>query len=221
MSRLPLEIKDKALNYRKRGYSLREIVKILGIAQSTASLWAREVRLSNKAKKRLLSKIRKGQYIAAENKKARTVAFNLELLNKAKEQISKSELNKNIGQLICAMIYWCEGNKDSSSGIGFTNSDPNLTRNFLDLLEGFFSINRKKIVARLHLHEYHNSEKQMKFWAKKISISQKQFRKPYTKPNTGKRIRNNYPGCISVRYYDSILARKLLYLAQAFMVKGA
>ena len=216
MSRLPLEIKERALNYRKKGYSLREIIKILGIAQSTASLWSREVRLSNKAKKRLLSKIKKGQYIAAENKKARTASLNFELLNRAKEQISKIKFNKDIGQLICAVIYWCEGCKDDGQ-VQLTNSDPHLSKLFIDFLETYFNTSRDKFKITLHIHEYHNYQNQLDFWSRNLDIPKSQFYKPYIKPHTGRRIRENYPGCVSIRCYDTMLARRLLAIAKAYL----
>lgn len=216
MSRLPIEIKEQAINLRKRGYSLREIVRILNIGQGTASVWLRDIILSDKAKTRLLSRIKKGQYVAAENKKAKTAAINSELFNAAKNQITRIKLDKNVGQLMCSMIYWCEGCKDDNQ-VQFTNSDPKLAKLFMDLLEKYFGVSRKKFRVSLHIHEYHNYSKQLKFWLEKLNISKEQFHKPYLKPNTGKRIRDNYPGCASIRYYDTMLARKLLTLAKAYL----
>lgn len=114
------------------------------------------------------------------------------------------------------MIYWCEGVKDDGY-VAFTNSDPQLTRLFIDLLCKTFEADRSKFSAIIHLHEYHNPEKQKKFWANALNFFPTQFKKHYLKPNTAKRYRENYPGCISVRYYDTILARKLLFFAEAYM----
>lgn len=77
---MKLKEKERAVTLRARGYSLKEISKILIISKSTASLWLRNITLSKKAKKRLLSQILKGQYISAENKKLATK----ELKNKIK-----------------------------------------------------------------------------------------------------------------------------------------
>ena len=46
MSRLPIEIKEKAFGLRKKGYSIKEIAKKLNIAQSTSSLWVRDIELN-------------------------------------------------------------------------------------------------------------------------------------------------------------------------------
>jgi orotate phosphoribosyltransferase-like protein len=53
MSKLPLEIKRKAIALRKRGYSVKEIAEKLHIAKSTSSLWVREIKLNKKAQQRL------------------------------------------------------------------------------------------------------------------------------------------------------------------------
>jgi orotate phosphoribosyltransferase-like protein len=51
--RLPQETKEKAIKLRKNGYSLKEISEKLNIAKSTASVWLRNIKLTQKAKKRL------------------------------------------------------------------------------------------------------------------------------------------------------------------------
>ncbi len=212
--------KQKAIILREQGYSLSEISALLGVAKSSASLWVRKVPLSVMAKKRLLSVIKKAQYVSGEKKKSATKVFNDSILQDTQRWIGGVKVSTDAEKLICAMIYWCEGAKDYRNGVAFTNSDPNLTRLFLDLLEKEFKINRNKIVVRLHLHEYHNPSVQTSFWMKALNVSRSQFRKHYLKPHTGKRTRDNYPGCISLRYYDSILARKLMAIAKVYTEMG-
>ncbi|MBI2626870.1 MAG: hypothetical protein HYW77_01370 [Parcubacteria group bacterium] len=219
MSRLPILVKERAQKLRRKGYSIREITKKLNIGQGTASVWLRNIRLSPSAQKRLLSRIKKGQFVSAQNKKARTVALNESLFLDALKDFRNLKLSRDIRRLICAMLYWCEGAKDYSY-ISFTNSDPKLVRRFIDLLVNDFGVTRRKIWARLHLHKYHNSRKQLKFWSRALDLDLGQFRQPFIKPNTGKRIRENYPGCVNISYYDSILARKILYLSRAYLGYG-
>jgi len=129
------------------------------------------------------------------------------------ENIQLSEAAK---RLMCAMLYWCEGAKDYHGGVHFTNSDPYLVRLFMQLLIEGYGVERNKFVALLHVHEYHDVKTQQAWWANILGLKKTQFNKPYLKSHTGKRNRKNYPGCISLRYYDSILSRKLMYLAQAY-----
>ncbi len=214
---MKIEEKRKAIVLRKTGYSLKEISKKLKVSKSVVSVWSRNIELSDSAKRRLLTVIKKGQYVAAEKKKAQTRVKNL-LLQEDIKKILQKTLHRDFLKIICALIYWCEGSKDHGA-LMFTNSDANLTRMFIDLLERCFYIRRNKIVVLLHLHDYHNIKKQREFWAKKLDIGLKQFNKPYIKPSMHRRIREHYQGCASVRYYDTIIAKKLLFLAEAFIEK--
>lgn len=207
--------KLKAISLRKKGYSIKEISRSLSVAKSSVSLWVRNVKLNETAKQRLLSRIKLGQYNSGEKKKALKDLVNIRLKEAILSEYRNVKLSKATQKLLCAFIYWCEGAKDDG-GIAFTNSDPYLTNFFLKLLIEAYGAEKKKFVARLHMHKYHNIKKQEKFWQDILGLKPSQFRKAYLKPNTSKRYRENYPGCISLRYYDSILARKLMFLAQAF-----
>lgn len=217
---MKFEQRQRALILRRDGYSLNEISKLLKVSKSSVSVWVRNVPLSLNAKKRLLTIIKNAQYVSAEKKKLATLNFNNSIIKNAGELIDSFNISKDAEKLLCAMIFWCEGNKDYQGGVAFTNSDPALVRLFIDLFVKSFNIQRERLVARLHLHEYHDPNKQINFWAKTLKLSKSQFRKTYLKPHTGLRTRENYPGCISIRYYDSILARKLMALAQAYTQKG-
>lgn len=211
-----IELKSKVLELRSRGYSIKELAKQFNISKSTVSVWTRDIKLSNSARARLLSRIKFGQYISGQIKKERTDKLKRSLTHQAVKDVASLKHNDLTAKVLCAIIYWCEGNKQDNS-VRFTNSDPYLVRCFMDLLVKHFQVSRKKFKARIHLHGYHDSAVQTKFWSQKLNISTGQFDKPYLKPNTRKRIRENYPGCINICYYDTIVARKLLYLAKAFL----
>ena len=217
--RRKIEEKLKSVELRKKGYSVNEIVEQIGVAKSSVSLWVRNVPLDDKARNRLLTKIKFGQLISAENKRRRTKQILDDHFGAAIKALKHKKLDKLTIQLVCSLIYHCEGNKDIHYGAGFTNSDPDLIRTFLYLLRFGFDIDEKKLRVCVHLHEYHNLKKQIDFWSKITNIPKKQFIKPYLKPNTGKRIKENYQGCISIRYHDVDISRRLLMIAKAFLTK--
>lgn len=207
--RYPIGLKEKAINLRKRGYSLKEISNLLGIAKSTSSLWARGIILSNPAKGRLKRRGILGQYKSAliKTKKRREYLKNLRLnIRLGLRRIRKT---KEIYRLLSAILFWCEGNKNDVSFVRFTNSDPEMVGCFLNLLRKAFDINESKFRALIHLHSYHNEEKQIDFWSKITRIPKKQFYKSYQKKNTGKRIKADYPGCVAISYYDAKVAKDL------------
>ena len=78
------------------------------------------------------------------------------------------------------------------------------------------ALDEKKLRICLHLHEYHSEVRQKQFWSQVTAIPLNQFFKVYKKPHTGKRKKENYPGCVSVRYYDVDVAFALNALWRLF-----
>jgi len=71
----------------------------------------------------------------------------------------------------------------------------------------------------MHLHSYHNENIQKDFWSNLTKIPKTQFNKTFLKPHTGKRIRDNYPGCVAIIYHDRALARLLKEIYRLFAKK--
>lgn len=208
--RLPVDIKEKAITLRKKGYSLSEIANKLNISKSTSSLWLSNVSLPRLAIKRLTEKKILGQYktiLLRQEKRKRLIAL---FEQKAMKSLKTITLSKNISKLLCALVYYCEGVKGSDKYVTFINSDPSLVRVFLFLFRKSFVLNESKFRLLMHLHAYHSEKTQKLFWSKVTNISIDQFMHSYRKPNTQKRIRENYQGCVSIRYYDAIIAKELL-----------
>jgi|SRR3989338_4258774 len=210
---------EKAITLRKRGYSLSEIHRELGVAKSSVSLWVRDVSLSPSVKSKLLDKFTSGQLKSQEVLREK----HLNKLARIQSEVAKdftdfdySRVNKLV---ICSLLYWCEGNKGKSGGVSFTNSDPNLVKTFLTLLRQVFPLDERKFRVCMHLHPHHNEQKQKKFWANITNISPEQFNKSFLKQNSGKYKKEGYQGCIRVRYHDSELMYKLFMASALFMKK--
>ncbi len=212
--------RHKAKELRRHGFSLKEIAERLSVAKSSVSMWVRDITLSEKAERRLLTKITVGQLTAARNKKAKTKAVEESYLQSASEELKDVRIDQQCAKLLCAIMYWCEGVKSPMGGVCFINSDPDVIKKFLTLLRASFAIDEKKFRPCVHLHSYHSSEKQLDFWSKITDINKSQFIKPYRKLNSGKRVRENYQGCIAIKYYSNDLARRLLAIGKAFFEKG-
>lgn len=210
--RHPVELKEKVINLRKKGFSLKEISEKLSIAKSTASIWLRNINLDKKAQKRLEKRRILGQYKTQLLRREKRKRILKEYSTQSAKQISKIKFDKNFYKLLCAMLYWGEGAKTIDTQVKFTNSDPVMIATFLELLRKSFVLDKKKFRVLIHLHEYHDKEKQKKFWSKITKIPISQFHKSYRKPHTKKRIRDNYPGCIAISYYDHSIAKELISL---------
>ena len=94
-----------------------------------------------------------------------------------------------------------------------------MIRLFLKLFRKSFVLDENKFRVCLHLHKYHFSKKQIEYWSNLTNISKKQFTKPYQKNNTGKRVRKNYQGCVSVRYHDVNILRQIQAIINTFIIK--
>ncbi len=207
--------KNKAIFLRKKGYSLNEISNKLGVSKSTASIWVKKINLDKNAKLRLEKRRKNGYSKSIKSNKIKKDKILNFVKQNAKLTIKNLKGFKQINKLLCAILYWCEGEKHCNS-IRFTNSDPLLISTFLYLLRKSYELDEKKFRICLHLHDYHNETRQKNFWSKLTNIPLSQFIKVYKKTHAGKRIKKNYPGCASIRYHDYKIAKELNLIYQLF-----
>ncbi len=135
------------------------------------------------------------------------------LAERAEAIVSGFGINTNHHRILCAIMYWCEGEKSTGSGVRFMNSDPIMIKLFISSLRKGFDIDETKFRALVQLHQYHNETQQIEFWSEITCIPTHQFHRSYIKSNTGTNSREGYPGCLSLRYGDSSLAKllKMIY----------
>jgi len=219
MSRLPIKVKRKAFRLRTNGYSIKEIADKLHIVKSTVSLWVRDIQLDEKAQKRLNERRLLPYYKAAirwkekrEKEKEDTKLAAMKIVKGIKENINQKKI-------YCSLLYWCEGAKSYNDSIRFVNSDPVLIKTFLTLFLEGFQIKESKFRVLMHLHSYHNENVQKDFWSNLTKIPKTQFNKTFLKPNTKKRIRDDYPGCVAISYHNRKMARLLRAIYQSFSEK--
>lgn len=212
------DLKTRAIRLRKSGYLYAEIARELGVAKSTAYSWTYDQVLSPQESKRLIEKLRSNKserikYLAIL-KRAKREERDRQIQQTAAQIVGSTNLTSNHRRLLCSLLFWCEGAKSVAAGITFINSDPIMIRKFLELFRSSFKLDENKFRALVHLHEYHDVDKQQRFWAEITGIPLSQFHRPYLKPNTGKNTREGYPGCISIRYFDSALGKllKMIYI---------
>lgn len=210
-----IQIRSQAINLRKRGLSLKEVAEKLKISKSTASEWLSSLELSASAQKRLAGKQILGRYKVIVIKRKLKAEQKKILDKKAYELLNRTSFSRELNKLCCALLWWCEGNKDDSM-VRFTSSDTTLIKNFLFLLRSGWRIEESKFRALVHLHSYHNEVAQKKFWSNVTNIPLSQFNRSYQKLNTGKRLHKDYPGCIAISYYDARIAKELYALYNAF-----
>lgn len=219
MPRYPVELKEKAKSLRDKGYSIKEIAKELKISQNTSSLWVRDIKLNKRAQKRLKERCLLAYYKSA-------IRWN-EKIEKEKREIQSDVVKTVKGlrrdikhiRIYCSLLYWCEGGKGYYESVRFVNSDPILIKTFLTLFRKGFKPTESKFRVLMYLHSYHNEIIQKKFWSDLTKIPIVQFNKTFLKPNTKKRIKDNYPGCVAISYHDRKVARVLRATYKVFSEK--
>lgn len=203
-------IKVQAVKLRKAGYSIKEISKQLGIAQSTLSLLLRNIVLSKKAKELLEKKRVLGRQKATQtlvDKRKRRQAENFKL---ADAFLNKFDIDQKAAFLIASLSYECEGGKSEFGSLEFTNSDPMLVKIFLSALRKSFTLDESKFRVAMHLHGYHDEKVEKEFWMTVTGIPQTKFIKTFHKHESGINKKEGYRGCVQIKYFDVSIKRTLL-----------
>ncbi len=206
---MKLNLKTRAIELRKQGFSHGDIRKKLGISKSTSSLWTKDITLPLEAQNILAIKTEAARKKGRESRSTR-IKLKYDLIKKSViEDLKSIKLSKSLAKLLCSMLYWGEGSK-SSGRVVFTNSDPEMVNAFMRLFRYAFVINEDKITATLHLHPYHNERTQKIYWSDKINIPTEKIH-IFHKTSYGNVIRNNYQGCIAINYGSMEILNELMY----------
>jgi len=210
----PPKVRQLATDLRQQGYSINEISKRLDLAASTVSIWVRNTHIPPTATSRLKQRRIIGRKKSLQTLRKKQHQEMLAIHKFTSNIISNTPKNKSSYALIAALLYWTEGSKQSNKPVRFSNSDPKMVKLFIDSLSNSFDFSWNKLKAKLHLHDYHNPTTQTLFWSKFTGIPTNRFLKPYIKLHTSVRQKENYPGCLSLYYYDNHLNRQLTSLYQ-------
>jgi len=213
--------KNKAINLRKKGLSIKYIERELGISRSTLSGWFKDVKLTAEQQKNLLDQWKNGLILAREKASQWHRKEKDKRLLIAKKEAGQvlGNLNlkdKNILELALAMLYMGEGIK-STAETGMGNSDPLLLKTFLYILKKNFNIDIKKIRCELYLRADQNEQEIKNFWAKELKLPIENFRYVhFDKRTKGSKTFPNYNGVCMLRCGNVAIQRKLLNISKEF-----
>ncbi len=214
-------LKPEAIRMRKRGASLRDVSKKLGIAPSTLSHWFRNVPLSAYHKK-LLKKRADKSLISA--RKSAVVWHNAQKTKRL--EVAREEALRTLGQLrlqsdpiielALAILYLGEGSKKSDM-TSMGNSDARILRFFVEALHRLYHIPRTDMRCELHLRDDQNISTAIQYWSRELQIPSKNFSRPSVDKRTrGRPTYPHYKGVCIVRCSRVAIQRKLMYIATTF-----
>ncbi len=216
-----VHLKPKAVAMRKRGTSIRDVEKRLGIPRSTLSGWFKSIVLSSYHQKILQKKERLSLVRAREKaviwhntKKAERIA---QASLSATETLEKLDLAQSeIVELALAFLYLGEGAK-KAVGTSMGNSDPLILKFFISGLQKVYRVPLADIKCELHLRADQNSRTLKKYWSKNLGVPLMNFGASVVDVRTkGKVTYPYYKGVCVVRCSRVAIQRKLLYIAKGF-----
>lgn len=214
--------REDAVKLRKRGLSIGYIESKIGISRSTISSWLKRVELTKSQKNRLRNQWQLGM-IKARKKAVLWHNFQkakrLERAEREAEAVLKNLNlnNKNILDLALSMLYLGEGFKKSLN-VGMGNADPNVLRFLIHVLKNNYQISKNALTAQLHLRADQNEQKEIRYWAKILNISEKNFKwTQFDRRTANRKTYSYYHGVCAIYCYDVAIQRKLLSISKQFI----
>jgi len=168
----PLSIKEKAINFRKRGYSYGMISEKIGLSKSTLSDWLKEV--PYKPNKLVKKRIKGGQMKSAQFKHNQRIMDIKKMKKLAKKEIGR--LTKRDLWLLGIGLYLGEGTK-LQENIQIINSDPEIIKIAIKWFIKICGLKKENFTPRIHLYPDNDINKTINYWSKITNISKTQFGK--------------------------------------------
>jgi len=168
----PLSLKEKAIEYRKRGYSYNMISEKLGLAKSTLSDWLREIPYT--PSKKVIERIKLGHIKTAQFRHNQRMADIEKMKKLAKKEMGK--LTKRDLWLLGIGLYLGEGTK-LYERIRIINSDPEIIKIAMKWFREICDLKNENFTPSVHLYPDNNVKDTINYWSKITSIPKEQFGK--------------------------------------------
>ena len=195
----------QAVRLRRKGQSVKEIAKRLGVSPSAVSLWTRDIALTplqrEKLDARRIAAGHRGRMLGTEmnkrQKQKRIAHAQKEALEKIKSLSRQDLFMLGLG------LYWGEGTKASDGTVAIVNSDPLIIQIMIRWFRECWDVDPSRFQPRVFISSTHEDRKEAltRFWVKTLAIPRRQFRRMIFLAK-GKKIyenRNVYYGVLTLR----------------------
>lgn len=169
--------RDRARALRKQGCSMNQIVRRLGVAKSSVSLWTRDIELNATQRSKLSER---GRSVESIERRRRSRLGN----ERAKRRVFFDQAAADItfvtkDQLfyLGAALYWGEGAKTKRGTVNFTNSDPRNIQIMMRYFKEVCGVHEVKFRGHVILHPHLDRKKAERYWSKISEIPLHQFYK--------------------------------------------
>lgn len=179
-------LRERAIDFRKRGFSYSLISSRMGVAKSTLNYWLKNV--PYKPNEAVLKRIRESSIKSAKVLRARR-AENIRLARKiAFKELGR--LTKRDLWMVGIGLYIGEGAKNKSQMIRVMNSDPKVINLAITWLKSVSGLDMKNFHIAIHIYPDLDVEKTLNFWSKVTGIPRNQFGKTQVDKRINKLAKN-------------------------------
>ncbi|CAL9547553.1 hypothetical protein SUDANB145_04354 [Streptomyces sp. enrichment culture] len=195
------DLKARARELRRQGWTYDRIEAELGCSRSSVSLWVRDLprpepRYTPEEQRALMNKGLARRRAAEDEERQRT---------RTEAHREASDLTDHELFVAGVALYWAEGAKskpyDRRERAVFVNSDPGVIQTYLAWLD-LLNVDRGRLGFRLLIHESADIDAAHRFWAEIAGIDASAFARPTLKKHNPKTVRKNtrdgYHGCLVI-----------------------
>lgn len=201
--------KKKALRLRRKGESIKDIARELGVSRGSVSLWCQDIILTksqkNKLKQKQIIAGAAGRAVGAEANKQKRLQRIILNNKKGTEQIKA--LSQRDLLLLGLGLYWGEGIKSRSGMAAIVNSDPEVISIGKQWFETCLGVQPADFRPYVYISSMHETRKNkiISFWSHLLRLPQKSFKVIILKDRPKKRYENHekYYGVIHLRIKKS------------------
>lgn len=213
---LKRELREEARMLRANGCSITDIAARLGIAKSTASVWVRDVTLTEEQQTELLN--HSLQNLSQSRGTAANKAKHFEL-RKSYQQQGREHARQNSNQLhmMGCMLYWAEGAKTRNC-LNFVNSDSHMMKFYMRFLREGLGIANDQIIIHIICHTKDPNEVNRieRYWLDCLQLPDSSLRKTTFKKGSDKRHNVLVNGVCSIRIYSTQLVQQVFGAIQEY-----
>jgi transposase-like protein len=153
------------------GRSVKEIARLLGVAQSTVSLWVRDLELTE---------VQRGD-LAGRARRLRVEARSACWRERRRRFQEHGRLLARRGDALHAagcMLYWAEGSKQRNAA-QISNADPEVLRFFVRFLRTYFEVSDERIRVACNLFADHLERQREieQFWLDTLELPSNSLRR--------------------------------------------
>jgi len=180
--------KEKIITLRNSGLSYLQLSKKFGIPKSTLSFWLKDLKLSQKAKERINSRVNNTSIkaLVKRNKEQTQIAKarHQGIIREAQKTFLKYK--KEVLFITGIALYWGEGYKKGASGsswksLDLANSDAGMVKLFIRFLKKYLGVDGKNIAIQLIIAPNNDIDSAVNHWSKVTKIDKNRFIKTYSK----------------------------------------